>query len=245
LGIVLFCLGYPDQALARSSAAIAEAGRLAHPPSAAYCLAFGARLHSLDEDNAALGEQAGQLIALGAEQAFPEWRGYGVIFRGWAKVKNDDLAEGISLMRSGLAALHGTGAEVGGGAEFFTLQARACALAGQIEEAVTLLDGALQIVETRGQQWFAAEANRHKGRLLQAQGHAGAAEELYHKALSIAQEQEAKLWELRAAVSLARLRCEQGRRAEAHDLAPVYGWFTEGSDTADLREARALLDELR
>ena len=91
----------------------------------------------------------------------------------------------------------------------------------------------------------AAELNRHKGQLLLRQGDSEAAEELYRKALSIAQEQEAKLWELRAAVSLARLRRDQGRHTEARDLlAPVYGWFTEGFDTPDLKEAKALLDEL-
>ena len=125
------------------------------------------------------------------------------------------------------------------------LLARACEIAGQIEEALTLLDDALQIVERTGERWFAAELNRHKGQLLLRQGHSEAAEELYRKALSIAEEQEAKLWELRAAVSLARLWRDQGRRAEARDLlAPVYGWFTEGFDTADLKEAKALLDEL-
>ena len=88
-----------------------------------------------------------------------------------------------------------------------------------------------------------AELNRHKGQLLLRQGNTEAAEELYRKALGIAREQEAKLWELRAAASLARLRRDQGRRAEARDLlAPVYGWFTEGFDTADLKEAKALLD---
>ena len=90
-----------------------------------------------------------------------------------------------------------------------------------------------------------AELNRQRGQLLQRQGHTEAAEELYGKALSIAREQDAKLWELRAAVSLARLRRAQGRRAEARDLlAPIYGWFTEGFGTSDLREAKALLDEL-
>jgi len=118
-------------------------------------------------------------------------------------------------------------------------------IAGQIEEALTLLDDALQIVESTGERWFAADLNRRKGQLLQRQRHSDAAEELYRNALRIAQEQEAKLWELRAARSLARLRRDQGRRAEARDLlAPVYGWFTEGFDTADLKEAKALLDEL-
>jgi predicted ATPase len=107
------------------------------------------------------------------------------------------------------------------------------------------LDAALQIVERTGGRWLEAELNRHKGQLLLRQGHSEAAEELYRKALSVAEEQRAKLWELRAAVSLARLRRDQGRRAQARDvLAPVYGWFTEGFDTPDLKEAKALLHEL-
>ena len=108
------------------------------------------------------------------------------------------------------------------------------------------MDDALQIAERTGERWFAAELERHKGQLLLRQGQPEAAEELYRKALSIAEEQEAKLWELRAAVSLARLRRDQGRHAEARDLlAPIYGWFTEGFDTPDLKEAKALLDELQ
>jgi predicted ATPase len=110
---------------------------------------------------------------------------------------------------------------------------------------LTLLDGALQIVEKTGERWLAAELNRHQGQLLLRQGNSEAAEELYRKALGIAEEQGAKLWELRAAASLARLRRDQGRHAEARKLlAPVYAWFTEGFDTQDLNEAKALLDEL-
>jgi predicted ATPase len=127
---------------------------------------------------------------------------------------------------------------------YIALLARACAIAGQSEEAVTLLDDALEIGERTGERQFAAELNRHKGKLLR-QGYSKSAEELYRKALSIATEQEAKLWELRAAMSLARLRRDQGRHIEARDLlAPVYGWFTEGFATPDLKEAKALLDEL-
>jgi predicted ATPase len=127
----------------------------------------------------------------------------------------------------------------------FALFAKALEIAGQVEEALSQVDEALEIVERTGVRWLAAELYRHKGQLLLRQGHSEAAEELYRKALGIAREQEAKLWELRAAMSLARLRRDQGRRGEARNfLAPVYGWFTEGFDTADLKEAKALLDEL-
>ena len=111
LGIVLFCLGFPDQALARSNAAIAEARRLAHPPSLASSLALGARLLSLVGDNAALDERADQLVAVTTEQGFPYWGALGTIYRGWVKVKNGDVAEGISLLRSGSTAYRATGAE--------------------------------------------------------------------------------------------------------------------------------------
>jgi class 3 adenylate cyclase/predicted ATPase len=244
LGMVLFCLGYPDQALAQSSAAIAEARKLAHPPSIASSLALGARLLSLDANNAVLGDWVDQLVAVTAEQGLPHWRAQGTIGRGWVKVQNGDAAEGISLLYSGSTAYRATGAEIWM-PHHIALLARAYEIAEQIEESLALLDEALQIVARTAERWFAAELNRHKGDLLLRQGHFEAAEGLYRKALSIAQEQEAKLWELRAAVSLAQLRRDQGRRTEARDLlAPVYGWFTEGFGTADLKEAKALLVEL-
>jgi predicted ATPase len=245
LGIVLFCLGYPDRALAQSSAAIAEARRLVHPPSLASSLMNGTTVLLLVGDGAALDEWADQLVAVTTEQGFPFWGAVGTIYRGRLKVKNGEVEEGISLLRSGSTAYRATGAGVW--TPYHTaLLATACEITGQIEEAVTLLDDALQIVETTGERWLEAELNRHKGQLLLRQGRTEAAEELFRKALSIAEEQGAKLWELRTAVSLARLRLEQGRHAEACDLlAPVYGWFTEGFDTPDLKDAKALLDALR
>ena len=118
-------------------------------------------------------------------------------------------------------------------------------IAAEFEQAATQLDEALRIVERTGVRWLTAELKRRKGQLLLRQGNSEAAEELYRKALSIAAEQAAKLWELRTAGSLAWLWCDQGKRAEARDLiAPIYGWFTEGFDTPDLKEAKALLDEL-
>jgi len=244
LGIVLLCLGFPDQALARSSAAIAEARRLAHPPSLAQSLSLGPVLLSLVGDDTVLGEWVDEVVTVTTEQGFPHWRALGTIYRGWVKVKNGDLAKGISLLRSGSAAYRGTGAETWR-PYHIALLAAAREIAGQVEEAVTLLDEALQVVERTGERWLAAELNRHKGQLLLRQGHSEVAEELYRKALRIAEEQEAKLWELRAAASLAQLRRDQGRHAEARDLlASIYGWFTEGFDTPDLKDAKALLDAL-
>jgi len=245
LGIVLFCLGYPDQALAQSRAAIAEARQLAHPPSLASALAIGAGLLSLVGHDAALKACADEVIALTTEQGFSFWRAHGAACRGWVKVKTGKVAEGISLLRSGLAAYRATGAELGV-PDFLALLARAYEITGQIKEAMTQLNDALQVVERTDERWFEAELYRQKGQLLLRQGHAEAAEELYRKALGIAQEQKAKLWESRAAVSVARLWCDQGRRGEARDLlAPVYGWFTEGFDTPDLIEAKELLEELQ
>jgi len=242
--IVLFCLGFPDQGLAQSSAAIAEALRLAHPPSLALSLSLGTLPHALAGDNLALDKRADQLVKVATEQGFPVWRAVGTVHRGWVMVGNGDVAEGVSLLRSGSAAYRATGTEMWT-THFLALQARACEIAGQNEDALTMLDEGLQIVERTGGRWLAAELERLKGQFMLRQGHSESAEELYRKALSIADGQEAKLWELRASVSLARLRRDQGRRPEARDLlAPVYGWFTEGFDTADLKEAKALLDEL-
>jgi predicted ATPase len=244
LGSALFCLGYPDQALERSNAAIAEARSLAHPPSLAASLATGSRVLSLVGDNAALEERIDELVAVATEQGFSYWRGLGTIFRGWVKVKNGDVTAGISLLRSGSAAYSATGTELFV-PHYNALLAAAYEIAGQAEDAEILLDEALRTVEKSGERWFEAELNRQKAQLLRRQGHVEAAEELYGKALGIAREQEAKLWELRAAASLARLRRDQGRHAEARNLlAPVYGWFSEGFGTPDLKEARALLGEL-
>jgi class 3 adenylate cyclase/predicted ATPase len=244
LGFVLFCLGYPDQAAEHSSASIVEARRLAHRTCIAASLAFEARRLSLLGDHAALSERTDELVAVATEQGFRFWSAEGTLLRGWVKVKDGDVAEGISLLRAGTTALRATGMEAWT-PHPFALLAEACEIAGEFEESLAWLDRALQVVETTGISWLAAELNRRQGQLLLRQGNNEAAEELYGKALGIAREQEAKLWELRAAVSLARLRRDQGHRVEARDLlAPVYSWFTEGFDTPDLKEAKALLAEL-
>ena len=244
LGIVLFCLGFPDQALAQSNKAIAEARRLPHPPTLAMSLGMNALLLAIIGDDVGLEQRVEGLVAIAADQGFPFYRATGAIFRGWVKAKNADVTEGLSLLRAGSSAYCATGAAVWM-PFYIALLAGVCEIAGQIEEAAARFDQALQLVEKTGERWFAAELDRQKGQLLLRQGNSEAAEELYRKALSVAQKQEAKLWELRAAASLARLWRDQGRCAAARDqLAPVYGWFTEGFATPDLKAAKMLLDEL-
>jgi class 3 adenylate cyclase/predicted ATPase len=244
LGNALSCLGFLDQAFAHISTAIAEARRLAHPPSLAGSLTQGAVLLSFNVNDAILGEWADELCAVAREQGFPHLAAQGATYRGSVLVRNGNLAEGLSLLREGSTAFSATGAKV-----FvpyhMALLAKACEIAGQIDEAVRKLNDALQMVEQTGERWLLAELYRHKGQLLLRQGQSEIAEESYRKALSVAEEQGAKLWELRTAMSLARLQRYQDRRAEARDrLAAVYYWFTEGFETTDLKEAKALLDEL-
>jgi len=244
LGIALFCLGFPDQALVQSNAAIAEARVLAHPPSLAACLAQGARLLSLGGDGTALDERASELLALASEHGFPWYRALGMIYRGFSKVVSGDVANGISLMRSGSVAYRATDAQTLISFHI-ALSAKACDSAGHVDEALSFLDDAMRIVERTGERWFSAEMYRHKGKMMRQRQQWHSAEALYRNALAIAVEQQAKLWELRAAVSLARLCRDQGRHTDARDLLePIYGWFTEGFDTPDLREAKALIDEL-
>ena len=207
-------------------------------------MAIGTGLLLLSEDDATLDKRASQLVAVATEQGFPRWHAQGTICRGWVKVRNGDVAEGISLLRNGSKAYRATGS-LSWMPHYSALLARACEIAGQVEEGSNLFDDALEIAERTGEYFLEAELNRHKGQLLLRQGRRKVAEELYRKAMTIAEKQGAKLWELRAATSLARLRRDQGGRAEARDLlAPVYGWFTEGFATPDLKEAKALLDEL-
>jgi TolB-like protein/class 3 adenylate cyclase/predicted ATPase len=244
LAIVLFCLGYPEQALARIDAAVAAVRRLADPPSLADCLANACALLVLARGLSALAARTDELEAIAAEHGFSYWRASVVFFRGWIKVNKGGVSEGIGLLHSGAAALRAAGV-VAWLPPLVGVLAEGCEIAGQIDRALAHLDDGLQIVDRTGAGWFAAELNRLKGQLLLRQGHTDAAEELYRTALGIARQQQAKLWELRAATSLARLRRDQGRHGEARDLlAPVYGWFTEGFDTPDLKEAKAMLTEL-
>jgi predicted ATPase len=170
LGNVLFCLGFPDEALARSNAAIAEARRLAHLPSLAASLVYGARLYSLVGDDAGLNERADELVALTTERGFPHWGAQGAIYRGWVKVKNGDVTEGILLLRRGSSTYRSTGAEVWM-THHIALLAAACEIAGQIEEALTLLYDALRLAERTEERWLEAGLYRRTGELRLRQRH--------------------------------------------------------------------------
>jgi predicted ATPase len=152
--------------------------------------------------------------------------------------------EGLSLFTRGMAGIRATGAVTSTPTLLVEL-ARAYARLGQPVDGLNCLDEAAQIIETTDERYYEAELHRVRGDLLNATGDPSAAERSYYQALAVAKLQSAKLLELRASIKLARLWCKQDRRGEARDLlAPIYGWFSEGFDTLDLREAKALLEEL-
>jgi predicted ATPase len=243
LGFTHFCLGYPDHAMAYTNAAIAEAQSEQHLPSIVQTLGSKTRLLYFLGDEKILTEYADRLSALGADHGFPYFRAQGLIYRGWTKVAASDFDNGVALIQQGISAWRATGALVWLPL-FEGLEAQAEAARGQTDHALSILAEALWTSRERGENWYQAELLRQRGHLLQRADPA-TAEASFEEAIGVAQHQEAKLWELRAADNLARLRRDHGRRTEARDLlAPVYGWFTEGFDTADLKEAKALLDEL-
>jgi predicted ATPase len=241
---VLWCLGYPDQGLARSQEAVTLAQQVAHPMSLSYALSFAALFHQYRREECTTQERAEAAIILATEQGFPFWRARGAVLRGWALVHQGRAQEGIAQITQGLRAYRATGAELGR-PHFLALLAEAYGTMGEPKAGLTVLTEALTLAETTGERWYEAELHRLKGELLlqQSSDNHLEAEACFHHAIDIARNQQAKSFELRTVTSLARLWQQQGKRQEAHDLlAPVYGGFTEGFDTADLQDAKALLD---
>jgi predicted ATPase len=191
-------------------------------------------------------ERAETAINLATEQGFPPWRAMGSIMRSWALAQQGQAKGGIEQMHQSLVAHRATGAEALL-PYFLALLAEAQGILGEPEAGLTALAEALTLADTTGERWYEPELYRLKGALLlqQSSDNQVEAEACFHKALDIAHNQQGKSFELRTATSLARLWQQQGKRQEAHDLlAPVYHWFTEGFDTADLKDAKALLDAL-
>jgi predicted ATPase len=242
----LWYLGYPDQGLARSNEATTLARQIAHPFSLGYALSMAAVFHQYRREVRVTQERAEAAINLAQAQGFPYWMAIGSILRGWALAHQGQVQEGITQIEQGLRATRATGAEFVR-PYYLGLLAEAHGIMGQPETGLTVLTEALTYAETTGGRWYAPELYRLKGELLlqQSPSNPTEAETCFHHAISIAQSQQAKSWELRVATSLARLWQQQDKRQGAYDLlAPIYGWFTEGFDTADLKDAKALLDEL-
>jgi DNA-binding winged helix-turn-helix (wHTH) protein/predicted ATPase len=243
--LTLWCLGYPAKAMQRSQEALALAQDPVHPYSLAYAQFWAAYLHHRRRDALAVQAQANALLALATAQGFSFWVGFGTCMRGWVLAMQDQGAEGVAQMHQGMAMVLATGQML---ARSFclVLLAEAAGHIGQVEEGLRLLTEALAVFKASGRGDLLAEAYRLQGELLlrQASPKAAQAEACFQQALAIARRQQAKSWELRAAVSLSRLWQQQGKPDAARQvLAPLYSWFTEGFDTANLQEAKALLED--
>jgi class 3 adenylate cyclase/predicted ATPase len=242
----LWCLGYPAQALQRGQEALALAQALAHPLSLAATQTWVALLHHRRREVGAVQALAEALLTLAIAQGFPLYVGFGTCYRGWVLTMQGQGEAGLAQMQQGLAAVLATG-QMMARPRWLTLLAEAAGYAGQVDEGLRVLTESLAAFEASGQGDWLADAYRLQGEFLlrQAVPDAVQAEACFQQALTIAHRQQAKSWELRAAMSLARLWQGQGKHADARQLlAPIYNWFTEGFDTADLREAKGLLEAL-
>jgi predicted ATPase len=189
-------------------------------------------------------QYADEVLALAVEHQLATYQPFATFFRGWCLATRGRADEGFPLLTTGLRGVHGEGFMAHTTA-LLTVLADACRMAGRSQAALEHLAEAHRFAERTGDRWALAEALRLRGDVLLTTGDPAGAEASYRDAIAIAQQQSARLWELRAAMSLARLWRDQGKVAEARDLlAPVYGWFTEGFGTPVLQEAKALFDEL-
>jgi predicted ATPase len=243
-GVALWLLGYPDQAVQRSREAVALGKDLGHPSTLALALHFEAMLRQYRREGSAVQQSADAATAIATEHGFSFWRAGGLSLRGWALADQGALAEGVAQLRQGLAAWVATGSETYR-TYFLALLAEALGRQGEAEEGLAVLAEAQALAETTDERIHEAELHRLRGEFLLSSAAARAdrdAEACFQRALDVARRQQAKSLELRAAMSLSRLYVQQGRPAEARPLlAETYGWFTEGFDTPDLQEARALL----
>jgi class 3 adenylate cyclase/predicted ATPase len=260
---VLWLLGYPDQALKRSYEALALAQGLSHPPSLAFALIGADVLHNFRREGQVAQERAEAAIALANEQGFPFPLTSGFVHRGWALAQQGRAEEGIAQIREGLTASQAIGTEAYR-ASYLGILTEAYRAAGQPEEGLTVVAEALAVVDKTGERWWEAELYRLKGQLTlqkfqvsgfkfqvqespksEVRSPESEAEECFQKAIAVAKKQQARSWELRATMSLARLWQQQGKQHAARNiLSEIYDWFTEGFDTTDLKEAKALLEEL-
>jgi class 3 adenylate cyclase/tetratricopeptide (TPR) repeat protein len=243
LGLTLWLSGSPDRAAARVEEGLALARRLAHPFTLAITLAFASWVRLLRGDRKEAQRLSRELIELCAEQGIPVYLASGRIVKGSLRAADDEDA--VEVILANIRALEGLGANIRRSFHLGLL-AEVHLRAGRPREGLAALEEAQRFVAEKGERWYEPELHRLQGELTLAAG--GARDEArlaFEASRAVAGERGARSFELRAATSLARLWVEQGERQKAHDvLAPVYGWFTEGFDTADLKDAKALLDEL-
>jgi predicted ATPase len=241
---VLWYLGYPDQALKKSEQAFALVQEPFHPQSRAYTLMFAAVLHQLRREGQVVQKLTETVIKLSTEHELPLWLASGTILQGWVLAQQGEVEVGIAQLLEGLAAWRATGAELE--LPYFLSQlVEAYGKAGRVREGLSTVNEAIALVQKNRERIHEAELYRLKGKLLLQSRVPEEAEECFRQAIDIARCQRAKSLELRAATSLARLWQQQGKKAEAHKLlSEPYHWFTEGFDTKDLQDAKALLDEL-
>jgi class 3 adenylate cyclase/predicted ATPase len=246
-GIISWFLGYPDSALAQSNQGVALARDLAHPFSLAMALHINALVHQLRGEPQLTRSREDTVIALSAERELSFFSWWASALRGWAVEQQQRGVDGIVQIREGLAAVRAGGTEMGlpyG----LALLVEALENESQAEEALTVLGEARALAAKNGDLMYHAEINRLRGELLlnlSPEENRVEAESCFRSAIEIARPQQAKSWELRAVTSLSRLLQKQGKNDEARRmLGEIYGWFTEGFDTADLRDAKTLLEGL-
>ena len=246
LAVSLWVLGYPDQALQKGQEAISLAHEISHPSSVGLALIFEAMIHHYQRDAQRTRQQAEAAIALAIEQELAPWLAWATVLRGWALAEQGQAEEGIAQLRQGIADARTMGFRVLL-PYFLALLAEAYVRTGKAEEGLPTVAEALAITEQTHEGFVEAEIHRLKGELLlmRAVPDESGAEGCFRQAIDVARRQKAKSFELRAVMSLSRLYQKQGKQSAARQrLAEIYGWFTEGFDTLDLKEAKALLAEL-
>jgi adenylate cyclase len=244
-GLALWHLGHPDQSLSCEQTGLALADQLAYPFTLACTRWFSAYQHLLRREVGPARELARDVVRLSADHGFVMFSTWGAFLVGWTLAGGKGAGQGIEQMEREIAAWRESGGHVLLPAMLATV-GEAYAGAGRAETGLMRVDEGLQLEGRTGEHCWEAELYRLKGELLLIAGADGAqAEDCLRRAIDVARHQDARAWELRAAISLGRLWKRQGRVDEARELVGrAYGWFTEGFDTADLRDARALLDSL-
>jgi len=242
----LWQLGKPDQALLKAQKAEALARDLSHPFSLAWALFFSALLHQFSGNIHKTSELSKELISLSSDQEFPFWSAFGTIMRGWSVVETEKIESGSAQILKGLKDLETIGSACGK-SYWLGLLADVCGTLGMYKEGIEVIDEALEFVEISGEHWTEADLYRIRGELTIgiSSDNYEESESYFRKALLVAESLGARSLELRATTSLCRSLQKRGEKEKARQmLAKTYGWFKEGLDTKDLRDARALLEEL-